>query len=116
MKISDKILKNVTIVNIEGSIDALTAPEITNYFNDLISKGQNKLVADFTSVDYTSSAGLRVLLGAVKQTRANGGDFFLVGIQPDVEKVLSLSGFTSIIKIFTEMDLAIDKFQVPDSV
>jgi anti-sigma B factor antagonist len=110
MEIKDKIIKDVTIVSINGSIDALTAPEITNYMNDLIASEKIKLVADFSGVDYTSSAGLRVLLAAVKATRAKGGDLYLVGVQPDVLKVLSLSGFTSIIKIFSEIDQAVNSF------
>ena len=110
MEIKDKIVKDVTIVSINGSIDALTAPEITNYMNDLIASEKIKLVADFSGVDYTSSAGLRVLLAAVKATRAKGGDLYLVGVQPDVLKVLSLSGFTSIIKIFSEIDQAVNSF------
>jgi anti-sigma B factor antagonist len=110
MEITDKNIKDVTIVNIHGSIDALTAPEITNYMNNLIATEKIKLIADFSGVDYTSSAGLRVLLAAVKATRAKGGDLYLAAVQPDVQKVLSLSGFTSIIKIFSELDEAINNF------
>jgi anti-sigma B factor antagonist len=110
MKLKDKNINDVTIVSIEGSIDALTAPEITAFMDNLIAKGNIKLVADFSGVDYTSSAGLRVLLAAVKETRSKGGDLFLVGIQPEVLKVLSLSGFTSIIKVFTNSDLAVKSF------
>lgn len=110
MEIKDKTIKDVIIVSINGSIDALTAPEITNYMNDLIAGEKIKLIADFSGVDYTSSAGLRVLLAAVKATRSKGGDLYLVGVQPDVQKVLSLSGFTSIIKIFSEIDQAVNNF------
>lgn len=110
MKIVDKNLNDITIVSLEGSIDALTAPEISQYMSNLISSGKTKLVANFSGVDYTSSAGLRVLLGAVKETRSKGGDLFLVGVQPDVEKVLSLSGFTSIIKVFGDEAQAVSHF------
>lgn len=110
MKISEKSINDITIISVEGSIDALTAPEITKFMDGLISSGKIKLVADFSGVDYTSSAGLRVLLAAVKETRAKGGDFYLAGTQPDVQKVLGLSGFTSIIKIFGDADQAVSNF------
>jgi len=110
MEIQDKQIKDITIISIEGSIDALTAPNLTERINGLVAGGNIKLVADFSGVDYTSSAGLRVLLGAVKQTRAKGGDIILVGIQPDVEKVLSLSGFTSILKVFPDVEAAVSSF------
>jgi anti-sigma B factor antagonist len=110
MSIRDKQIDNVTVIKIDGSIDALTAPEITEHINRLIADGKVKLVADFSGVDYTSSAGLRVLLGAVKNTRKKAGDLFLVGIQPDVDKVLRLSGFTSILRIFTDIESAVESF------
>ena len=110
MDISDKQLDDVTIIRINGSIDALTAPKITEHINGLVADGNFKLVADFNGVDYTSSAGLRVLLGAVKETRSEGGDLYLVGVQRDVSKVLTLSGFTSILKIFPDIETAITEF------
>jgi anti-sigma B factor antagonist len=110
MELHNKAVGDATVVRISGSIDALTAPQITEHINELISKGNVRLVADFSGVDYTSSAGLRVLLGAVKQTRTQGGDLYLAGVQPDVEKVLSLSGFTSILKLFADTETALASF------
>ena len=86
-------------------------PKISKYITGLIAKGNIKLVADFSGVDYTSSAGLRVLLSAIKETRSQGGDMRLAGVQPDVLKVLNLSGFTSILKIFDTTDLAVASFE-----
>ena len=111
MNIQDRQVNEVTVISITGSIDALTAPNITEHINGLVSQNQIKLVADFGGVDYTSSAGLRVLLGAVKETRSKGGDLYLVDVQPDVEKVLTLSGFTSILKIFPSIDEAVNNFE-----
>ncbi len=110
MEIQDKQVNEVSIVTIKGSIDALTAPQISEHIDGLITNGNIKLVCDFSGVDYTSSAGLRVLLGAVKETRSKGGDLYLSNIQPDVEKVLKLSGFTSILKIFPDVDSAVNSF------
>ena len=91
-------------------VKAMTAPPITEHINKLVTEGKIKLVADFSDVDYTSSAGLRVLLGAIKGTRAQTGDLRLVGIQPDVMKVLNLSGFTNILKIFDDVDAAVASY------
>ena len=110
MEITHKQKNDVTVVSFTGSIDALTAPRTTEYLNELIGGGSIKLVADFSGVDYTSSAGLRVLLAAVKESRSKGGDLYLAAIQPDVHKVLSLSGFTSIMKVFPDVDAAVGSF------
>lgn len=110
MEIKDKQVDGITVLSLNGSIDAITAPEITEFIQAQIAKGNTKLVADLSGVDYTSSAGLRVLLGAIKDTRAQSGDLRLAGIQPDVQKVLNLSGFTNILKIFDNTDAAVASY------
>ena len=110
MEIKEKHLGNATVISRAGSIDALTAPKITEFIQALVSRGNTKLVADFSGVDYTSSAGLRVMLGAIKETRALGGDMGLAGVQPDVLKVLNLSGFTNILKMFSDVEAAVASY------
>ena len=58
----------------------------------------------------TSSAGMRVILNTAKAARSKGGDLFLAGVQLPVEKVLSLAGFTSMVKLFPDVDTAAGKF------
>jgi anti-anti-sigma factor len=110
MDIKDRQVGDIVIVTLSGSIDALTAPKIAENISGLTSTGKIKLIVDFSGVDYTSSAGLRVLLGAVKETRSQGGDLRLAAVQPDVLKVLKLSGFTNILKLFEDVDSAVASF------
>lgn len=110
MEIKDKQVGGVTVITLAGSIDAMTAPKITEFIQSQIAKGNIKLIADMSGVDYTSSAGLRVLLGAIKETRAQSGDLRLTGVQPDVQKVLNLSGFTNILKLFDSLDAAVASY------
>ncbi|MEP6894298.1 MAG: STAS domain-containing protein [Chloroflexota bacterium] len=110
MEIQDRQVGEVTIISLKGSIDAMTAPKITEFIQSQIANGNTKLVTDFSGVDYTSSAGLRVLLGAIKESRARGGDLRLTSVQPDVLKVLNLSGFTNILKLFETLDAAIASY------
>jgi anti-anti-sigma factor len=110
MDIQDRQVNGIAILTLKGDIDALSAPEITEYINGMVAKGNIKLVVDLSGVGYTSSAGLRLLLGAVKETRMQGGDLRLAAVQPDVLKVLSLSGFTNILKIFDGVDSALASF------
>lgn len=110
MEIKEKQVDDVTVLTLTGSIDAMTAPKVTEFIQGQVAKGNIKLVVDLSNVDYTSSAGLRVMLGAIKDTRAQSGDLRLTGIQPDVQKVLSLSGFTNILKTFDDLDSAIASY------
>lgn len=101
---------NVTLVTITGSLDALTAPDLGAALSHAIAQGQTNLVVNLAGLEYTSSAGLRVLLNGVKEARQNGGDLRLAAMQSGVNKVLVLSGFTSILKSFAEVNAAIASF------
>jgi anti-anti-sigma factor len=94
------------VLAIEGSIDSLTAAQLTQTLSEYLKAGHTRLIMEFAGVQYTSSAGLRSLLIALKEARRLGGDMRLAAVQPSVHKVLSLAGFTSIIKIFATVNEA----------
>ena len=101
---------NTTIVNVTGSVDALTAAELSKALTTQIAEGQANLVVDLTGVEFISSAGLRTLLGAVKETRSNGGDLRIISTNPGVDKVLKMSGFNNIAKVFSSQAEAVSSF------
>ena len=100
----------VDIVAINGSIDALTASEVIKAFNDHIHDGHPNVIADFSEVEFMSSAGLRAILASVKEARAAGGDFRLANPQPGIDKVLKMAGFHNIVKIFPTVQDALASF------
>ena len=100
----------VTVAAIRGSIDSLTAEQLMAAFATTVNAQMPRLVADFREVVYTSSAGLRALLATVKEARRRGGDMRLADINPNVRKVLELSGFATILKIFGAVDEAVESF------
>jgi anti-anti-sigma factor len=104
-------LGETTVVSISGSIDALTAPDVMNFLHSKIAGGQHRLVLDLSRVDFMSSAGLRVILAALKSSRQEGGDLRLAAAQPGVEKILKMSGFTNILKAFPSVDEAVDSYR-----
>ena len=111
MEVAASHHEHVTVLAIAGSVDSLTADQLTASLSEHLGTGRIHLVADFAAVDYTSSAGLRSLLGTVKDSRRLGGDLRLAAVQPSVLRVLSLSGFASIIKIFGNVTEAVSSYQ-----
>ena len=107
MEITSKKMDHATVISIEGSIDALTADQVTDYFNERMDEGNKQFIADLTRVDFMSSAGLRAILATLKQSRQKGGDLRLAAAQPGVKKILKMSGFTSILKTYPTVDEAI---------
>jgi len=98
------------IVQVSGSVDALTASVLTDYLSLKIDQDHNNLVLDLSEVEFMSSAGLRSVLAALKECRNKGGDLRIAGAQPGVEKVLKMSGFTNILKTFPDRENALASF------
>ena len=99
-----------TVVRIAGSVDGITAEALLAALTAQLEAGNVMLVGDLTEVVYTSSAGLRSLLSTVKQARQRGGDFRLAGAVPAVHRVLEMSGFTTILKMYGAVDDAVASF------
>ena len=110
MEITTEQRGTVMVIAIVGSVDGLTAATMVGSFRAQVGEGKVRLVGDFAGVDYTSSAGLRALLETVKETRRQGGDLRLSRVQPDVLRVLELSGFTHILKLFPDIESAVASF------
>jgi anti-anti-sigma factor len=110
MKTEVRHENDVTVVAVSGSVDALTAAEMAGVIVNLIAGGHVNIVVDLTGLEFMSSAGLRTLLGAVKETRTNGGDLRIASSNPGIDKVLKMSGFHNIAKVFTTSSDALSSF------
>ena len=110
MKTNVRQETNSTVIDVNGSVDALTAPELSKTLLDQIADGHANLVVNLIGVEFMSSAGLRTLLGAVKEARSNGGDMRIASATPGVDKVLRMSGFHNIAKVFSSQDEAVSSF------
>jgi len=114
MQIKDRMENQTRIVAIAGNVDALTAGEVTQYLSGRINAETKQIILDLSQVDFMSSAGLRMILTALKASRQLGGDLYLAGAQSSLEKMLKVSGFTSILKAFPTVEAAAVEFSNQD--
>lgn len=59
-------------LEITGRLDTTTAPNLESVINEL-PEDTKELIFDMSGVEYISSAGIRVLLGAYKKMNTNYG-------------------------------------------
>ena len=97
MTIEIKKNGNETTISVVGRLDTITAPVLEKTIGEKIS-GTESLILDFKGLEYISSAGLRVLLGAQKKMK-NIGTMKLTGVCEDVMEVLEMTGFADILTI-----------------
>jgi anti-sigma B factor antagonist len=86
-----------TIIELVGRLDTTTAPALDKAISNDI-EGTKKLVIDFKSLEYISSAGLRVLLGAQKKMQKIGS-MKVINVCEEVMEVFEMTGFADILTI-----------------
>jgi anti-anti-sigma factor len=89
----------VKCIAVNGRIDALSAPDIQRLFDGLILGGERVLLVDMASVNYVSSAGLRVFLSIQKQLKKVGGEIVLFGMNAQVFEIYKMSGLATVFRI-----------------
>ena len=71
--------------------------------------GRDQLILDLSNVDYISSAGLRVLMLARKQAKAQGGTLVVASLTPVVKEIFEISRFTVVFEVFPSVRDALAK-------
>jgi anti-sigma B factor antagonist len=110
-KVLTKDSGNAIVMELQGFLDAHTAPELEKTFTELIGKGKFNIVVNFDGLNYISSAGLGVFMAYIDEIRSNHGDIKLANMQQKVFNVFDLLGFPFLYEIYKDQDEALKKFR-----
>ena len=83
-------------LEITGRLDTTTAPNLESVVNEL-SEDTKELVFDMSGVEYISSAGIRVLLGAYKKMNLYQGTMRIEKANDMVREVFEMTGLSEMI-------------------
>ena len=97
MTIEKNLNETELTLTIAGRLDTTTAPQLEAEFKQSIS-GVEKLVLDFTALEYLSSAGLRVLLAAQKAMNKQG-EMIIRNVNETINEIFEVTGFIDILTI-----------------
>lgn len=87
----------IPVVRLPERLDALVSPNLEKYISTLTS---NRIILDFSEVDYFSSAGMRVLLSYTKKLKSQHGALHCCYVGEEVMEVIKIAGFEKIFHIF----------------
>lgn len=99
MTIETKENGNEVTVALTGRLDTTTAPQLETELNGILDKVE-KLILDFSGLEYVSSAGLRVLLLAHKTLKNKGnGEMVIRHVNETIHEVFEVTGFLGILNV-----------------
>jgi anti-anti-sigma factor len=113
MNIQQSIRDSVTVVAPGGRIDTTTSGTLEDAIRRVVDGGARDLVIDFGSVEYISSAGLRVFLVLAKRMRDLHGRLVLCAMPEPVRQVFHLAGFMPLFRVEPSQDAALARFATP---
>ena len=111
MKIAKVEKEGIVCLKIDGRLDAKTASEAETTVKEVLREGRRQLLFDLSGMDYISSAGLRVILMAVKELRSKKGKVALCGLTPYVKEIFDVSNFSSIIPITDTVETGLQQMR-----
>ena len=97
MTIEIKKSAEETVLAITGRLDTITAPALDKTINENLGEIKS-LILDFKCLEYISSAGLRILLGAQKKIQ-QVGTMKVINVCEAVMEVFEMTGFADILTI-----------------
>ena len=80
-----------------GTLDSVSSPQAEKVLTD-IAERFDTLVLNLQDLEYTSSAGLRVIKGLQIKMNKKGGSLILKHTRPMVMEVFDMTGFSRFLK------------------
>lgn len=98
MEIRKEMETGRLLIQIQGRIDTTTAPILEGELKHSVTNEVQELIFDFGSVEYMSSAGIRVIMAADK-VMSRQGEMKLIHVNEEIMDMLDMTGLTDLLTI-----------------
>jgi anti-sigma B factor antagonist len=100
----------LSIIFLEGFVDAHTAPQFENAIQSEIEAGRHHIIVNCEKLNYISSAGLGVFMSFIEEVRERGGDIKICGLAPKVKHTFEILGFQDLFEMLDDQPAAVARF------
>ena len=100
MEISEQRRDDIIVLGPVGRINNDSSADFQAKLLGYVGSTATKVVLDFSGVEYISSAGLRALLMASKQSKATNGRLAVAALTPMVKEIFAISRFSLVVQVF----------------
>ena len=110
MNLNSRTQGNILILAPQGRIDHASSNDFSVALEPYLEEcklGGTPLVLDFSGIEYISSVGLRALMLASRQIKAQNGRIAIAALTPGVKEVFEISRFNLVYKVFDSVDEAV---------
>ena len=87
------------VLKVAGEVDIQTSPILQEHLQAILDQGKTSIIVDLGEVTFLDSTGLSVLVAGFKRCQEAGGDMRIVSPQPNVRRVLEITGLTDVFHV-----------------
>ena len=111
MSVSVRQDGSVTVLTVDGDLvigdpEALFKKTVAR----LLEEGHARLLVDLSAVRFLDSSGLGALVRAMTTSQSEGGQTKLVGVGPQVRKLLEMTKLDSVFEMYEDLETAAASF------
>ena len=108
MEISSKsVSPNVSVVSLNGALNARSAEEAKQNFRNLVEEGVTQVIVDLNEVPFIDSSGLAALVSGLKTLGGEASNLKLAAPQSQARLLFELTMFDRVFEIHDTVDDAI---------
>ncbi|MGO4418743.1 STAS domain-containing protein [Streptomyces sp. MCAF7] len=115
MMVSYDLVNGWTVVEVDGEVDAHTAPMIREAVIKLVDEGHRHFVLDLGFVTFMDSMGLGVIVAITKRIREHEGSLRIASVSARMLKIFDLSGMRESYEIYPSAAKAAQSAPSPGS-
>ena len=95
----------VAVLAAVGTVDVLTAPQLTEAVEAVLTESPSAVIIDLTEVDFLASAGMSTLIG-IHEKISGSGHFGVVASGPVTSRPMRLVGLHEVFSMYETLDEA----------
>lgn len=102
---------SIPVLSLSGDVDEFTCAKLRDKIRSLMDAGEFRLVIGVSGVNYIDSSGLGTLVGGLRRVAEHDGGLAISGTNPQIERVLSITGLNKILPVFEDDDSAVQSLK-----
>jgi anti-sigma B factor antagonist len=110
MKIIERTLKDVTVLDLEGDLAMEGNRQFRRHVADTIDAGARKLILNLAGVPYMDSSGLGELISCYTAIRKLSGSVKLLHLNDRLQYLLTVTKLSALLETFDSEPAAISSF------
>jgi len=99
--------RGVLVIRVSGRLDGITSDALETEVQRQLQAGHARIVFDLATLQYISSAGLRVLMLAARELRGNG-TLAIAAPMPHVKQILDIAAVPTFATIYDSAAEAVE--------